>query len=543
VGGGTSDGGVGGDTGSGGVGTGAGGGTGIGGGLGVGGGLGTGGLGTGGIIISTGTGGVGTGGMGPGGSGAGGKGTGGTGTGGAGCLPPQSTCGGVCYSTATDRAHCGTGCAVCAATDVCASGCVAAVAPAFTKVPADPVGWLDPTGAALNMTFKDTGYANAIYECRTGPDAQFTATSPPWTACDGLTGTRPTHTPTPNAATPEGSYRTEHRYRADTYTSSVVATQYYVHHSLDKVPTCPRAGVPTDGPHHTDADYFAAAQTFATANPALFPVSSTFPVPTATPGPQPPDKVYLYLRNPFIKIPFNAVAESGGMYASMGTGFSTSWPAAGSNYIFNERSLRHSWVMNATRTMILMKRHYVHPAGDCREEIWVGHLFYGVDYPNHRVECEALVVNTHGNGLCYTTGGTAPIPVPIEFPVNGAGTVTATAGGTTVAGIGTNFVGTASRFIQIPAGTGRWYRIAAMPVPTALAITITPAYAGTTAAGLAYKVALINTYNIPTGFAKMHPDAHNYATGATAPGTPSPKTKCETAGCNAGKPWITYLPP
>ena len=48
---------------------------------------------------------------------------------------------------------------------------------------------------------------------------------------------------------------------------------------------------------------------------------------------------------------------------------------------------------------------------------------------------------------------------------------------------------------------------------------------------------------MPAAFAKMHPDAHNYATGVTAPGTPSPKTKCETLGCNTGKPWLTYLPP
>jgi len=41
----------------------------------------------------------------------------------------------------------------------------------------------------------------------------------------------------------------------------------------------------------------------------------------------------------------------------------------------------------------------------------------------------------------------------------------------------------------------------------------------------------------------MHPDAHSYATGATAPKTPSPKTKCETPGCNTNLPWIIYLPP
>jgi hypothetical protein len=48
---------------------------------------------------------------------------------------------------------------------------------------------------------------------------------------------------------------------------------------------------------------------------------------------------------------------------------------------------------------------------------------------------------------------------------------------------------------------------------------------------------------MPAAYAKMHPDAHNYATGVTAPGTPSPKTKCETLGCDTNKPWLTYLPP
>ena len=68
-------------------------------------------------------------------------------------------------------------------------------------------------------------------------------------------------------------------------------------------------------------------------------------------------------------------------------------------------------------------------------------------------------------------------------------------------------------------------------------------YANTTASGNAYRITLVPTYNMPAAYAKMHPDAHNYATGATAPGTPSPKTKCETVGCDTNKPWLTYLPP
>jgi hypothetical protein len=475
---------------------------------------------------------------GTGGMGASDAGTGGTG--GVGCPAGQNTtCGGVCAATTTDRAHCGATCAVCAPGEVCANGCAAAVAPAFVRVPPDPTGWVDPTGAALTITLKDTGYTNAIYECRTGPDASFTTTTPAWAACDGATGVGRAHTPVPNVAVPEGNYRTEHRYRADSYVSPIVATRYYVHHSLDKVPTCPRAGQAADGPHHLDADYFAAAQAFSTANPTSFPLISAFPAPSAIPL----RSDAIYLRNPFIAIPFVGVTQSLGMFGGQKTGLPTSWPATGANYLFNERSLRHSWVLNPTRTMILMKRNYVHPANHCREEIWVGHAYVNEPNPKHLIACEALVVNTHGSGVCLTTGGAAPIPVALEAPANGAGTLTATLNSALVTGLGTNFVGTANQFIQIPPVTGRWYRIAATPVPTAVSITIAPAFAGTTAAGQSYRISPTTTYALPTGFAKMHPDAHNYATGATPPKTPSPKTKCETLGCNAGRPWITYLPP
>ncbi len=404
---------------------------------------------------------------------------------------------------------------------------------------------MDPTGAAPVVSAGDTGYPNAIYECRSGPDATFTATTPAWAPCDGASGVGRNHVPTPNAAVPEGNYRTEVRYRADTYTSPAVATRYYIHHALDKVATCPRAGFPADGPHFADTDYFAAAQTFATANPTLFPVSTTFPVGSAIPL----RSDAIYLRNPFIKIPFTAVEETAGMYGGNGTGFPWSWPTAGSDYLFNERSLRHVWVANPTRTMILLKRRYVHPVNTttpCADQYWAGNPYSGVDYPKHLIACEALVLNTHGNGLCLTTGGTVPTPVANEWPATGAGTVSATMNGTTVVGVGTNFVGAAGRVIQIPTVTGRWYKIAPTPVPTATTITISPAYANPTGSGLSYRVTAIaaaNTYDMRAAFAKMHADAHNYATGKTAPGTPSPKTKCETPGCNTGRPWLTYLPP
>ncbi len=203
----------------------------------------------------------------------------------AGCPTGSNTMCGGCYQTTTDRAHCGTTCAVCGAAQVCNNSlCVNAVAPAFVTTPADPTGWLDPSGAALVITVATTGYASAIYECRTGPDASFTTTTPAWVACDGASGTGLRHVPTPNTTTPEGNYRTEFRYRSDTYISPVIATRYYVHHGLDKVGLCPRAGVPADGPHFADTDYFAAATTYRHGEPRALPAERDVPGRLGDPG-------------------------------------------------------------------------------------------------------------------------------------------------------------------------------------------------------------------------------------------------------------------
>ncbi|HET6150139.1 MAG TPA: hypothetical protein VFH68_21540 [Polyangia bacterium] len=517
------------------------------GGAGAGGSLGIGGFGVGGFIggglggfIVGGLGGTGVGGRtGVGGmSGFGGMtGLGGvTGTGGitVGCPVGQSLCAGICYATATDRAHCGPSCSACSAAEVCASTCVAAAAPAFTRVPPDPAGWQDPSGAALLITVRSTGYTNAIYECRTGPDASFTAAFPAWATCDGTTaGTGLNHTPTPNPTTPEGNYRTEHRYRADTYLSPVIAIRYYVHHNLDKVAFCPSAALPNDGPHFTDAAYFMAAQDFATSFPAAYPVSGTFPAPSAIPV----RSDAIYLRNPFINIPFTAVAETIGMYSTPPVGSLEAWPSPGRNYTFNERSLRHAWVMNPGRTMILLKRRYVSPKNSCLQQFRGGHIALSAN-PRHSFTCEALVLNTRGNGLCFNALGTSIVQVANEPALQAPGTVAVTLGSTTITGTGTRFSGTVGQFIQIPSFTGRWYQIATASSNTTL--TISTPYPNASASGLTHR---IDNVVIPAAFAKMHSDAHNYATGVTAPKTPSPRTKCETLGCNAGKPWLTYLPP
>jgi hypothetical protein len=38
---------------------------------------------------------------------------------------------------------------------------------------------------------------------------------------------------------PEGTYRTEYRYRNDTYRSPTIFLRYYIHHSLDRVVLVP----------------------------------------------------------------------------------------------------------------------------------------------------------------------------------------------------------------------------------------------------------------------------------------------------------------
>jgi hypothetical protein len=200
--------------------------------------------------------------------------------------------------------------------------------------------------------------------------------------------------------------------------------------------------------------------------------------------------------------------------------------------------------------MVLMKRRYVSPppTSNCLQQFRDGRNFVGNDNLAHVMNCEALVLNTQGKGICLAsyTNSTVPLPVPVEQPPLGMGTVTATLNTTIVTGVGTNFLTTGGRLIQIPAVGGRYYKIAPAPAPTATSMTISPAFAGTTGPGQQYRITVLATTNtvvMPAGFAKMHPDAHQYATGVVKPFTPSPKTKCETPGCNTGLPWIIYLSP
>lgn len=335
------------------------------------------------------------------------------------CPQDKAFCGNQCV--AASRMACGATCSACLADEVCNQGCTAAPAPAFETTPRDPTGWKDSAGQPIVIKLKPTGIPGTLYECRTGPEATFTPTDPPWKPCDGASGMSPTHAPTKDATTPEGSYRTEYRYRSDTYRSPATAFRFYAHSSLDSAGTCPRPGVPAV----SDAEFFTAAQQFPG-----FPSADTFPAPGATPADP------LHLRNPFIKLPFVGVHTVPGMNTWPG-------PAAAFDHTVNERSLRHQFVLNAPRTMVLVKRQYVHPKkNDCVNRFDFGQQFAQRVGPTgrgpHKLDCEAFVVNVHGLGLCMGRNAmNKPVVQAIDahpqttgnFGYVGAGTVTGTANG------------------------------------------------------------------------------------------------------------------
>jgi len=471
------------------------------------------------------------------------------------CEVDKAFCGGQCVGA--DREHCGGTCAACQADEVCSSGCVAAPGAAFDGVLRDPVGWIDGAGAPFEIKLKPTGVPGTIYECRTGPEATFTPTEPAWKPCDGGAGTTPVYKPTPTAGKEEGSYRTEHRYRSDTYRSASAVYSYYIHHSLDRAAVCPRPGNAADGPRFTDAQYFLAAQTHAGAfgqfSPERFPLADTFPLPGAV------RTDAFYLRNPFIKIPFRDIRI---------VGYLPTWPNNGqllATHTVEERSLRHQFVLNPSRTMLLMKRQYENPVTkDCQNKLSIGNEIArqlgpdGFDRGHKLVDCEALVMTVHGLGLCMVPNAakTAPEPYVVDnflHPGNpGFGTLNLTANNPTVTltGGSNSFVaGWLNKWLYIPGGgqfgRNKWYKITAIATPTSITLTPTPlSTIASPAASWRYNYQPVpeKHYVLPTGFAKLYQNGKNWATHSPE-FNPSFTTKCETEGCNAGKPWMTYLPP
>ncbi|HVH45310.1 MAG TPA: hypothetical protein VM925_23315 [Labilithrix sp.] len=482
------------------------------------------------------------------------------------CPDKGAFCDGQCFAR-TDREHCGPTCATCAGNQVCDGQCADPPPPAFDKLPRSATGWKDAANAPLTVTVKATNQPGTKYECRTAPIGKFTPTVPEWKSCDGASGDGTTHQPPQDPTTPEGTYLTEYRYKLGPYTSPVISARYYVHKSLDGVATCPRQGVPLDGPHFSDEQYFAVAQAFATANAGAFPTANAFPAG----GEKRSDAIYL--GNPWIKIPFARVSHTRAMDASSGMD-DDPWPPAGKEYLFNERSLRHKWVLNAARTMVLVSRQYIHPkTNDCKDRYEIGNkLEVGYGPPGRgfrKLECEAYVLNTQGNAICLMPNANKPEPlvvpidsrVPVDDSQDGGQSLGATfqlyAGNTYVYSSTAVFTpAMVGGYLQIPENQfGRWYKIAS--VSSGTVAYLTEGFAGTPNPGPTMSARFapnaVTAFVIGTGFAKLHQDAHAWATGkkripaVTGPQIsqplPSHRTKCETPGCNVGKPWLTYLPP
>lgn len=499
------------------------------------------------------------------------------------CPSDQAFCNGQCVKA--DRVHCGPTCGACQLDEVCSEGCVTAPAPEFASTPRDPTGYTDSAGAPVVFKMKPTGIIGTLYECRTGPDATFTPTKPEWKPCDGAAGAEPKHTPTADSAAPQGTYRTEYRYRSDTYRSPTIARVYYIHHSLDGVATCPRPGQANDGPHFNDDQYFTAALTFAGSYPGQFPLAETFPALGQTKADT------FYLHNPWIKIPFVGATHL--------KTFNGTWPGAANvlstfNYNFEDRSLRHLYVLNGPRTLLLVKRQYANPLKkDCKNSFQFGSdtsgddtakhgaswATYGPDgfgRGRHYLDCEALVINAHGVGLCMrpNPAGTAPEPIKIDtrfensggsvLPGNpavgltsGTGTLSGTGNATFVTLSGGNTNGlTVNYYIEVPIpGTSasspqtHWHKITSLGPAGKVSITpnvkhIFGASPPVSFAGATWRFSYnppTAAFVIPTAFAKLHGNSHTWAT--RSPFWPSPGTKCEQAGCDSGKPWMTYLPP
>lgn len=475
------------------------------------------------------------------------------------CPDNGAFCDGQCYPR-TDRQHCGPTCISCAGTQVCDGKCVDPPAPAFEKVPLPATGWRLAGGGKPTIVVKDTMQPGTIYECRTAPLARMESPNPPpFAPCDGGPGTGRTHTPVEDPSALEGTYRTDYRYKLGPYTSPVISHRFYVHTSLDNVAVCPRPGVQLDGPHFSDAQVFAAVNDFLKNNPPLapaYPTTNAFPPP----GQKRTDDVFL--ENPWIRIKFSRVRRSNGMQGGQGLGLPESWPPAASDYILNERSLRHAYVMSPDNKLLLVKRMYIHPkTNDCKQVFDIGNnraIALGPPGRGERnLECEALVLNSQGAGLCVMPGAppnqNAPVVVPVDFrgppnPTQLAGTFNLFANNPTVQATQPVFnSGMQGKLIQF--NGGQWFKIAAYFNPQN--VTLTQPWPGVNATGTIGRIGdPAPWYVIDTGYAKLHPENHAYATGKRqAPYDtmlmvhPSPHTKCEVPGCNTGRPWLTYLPP
>ena len=296
------------------------------------------------------------------------------------CTGGQVDCGGTCFTVSADRAHCGPSCQVCTATQVCNNGCVTAPAASFTSTWGDPTGWLDSAGQPIQASLAPTSIPGVVYQCRTGPAA--TIGTQAFGNCDGSTGVTAVAKPTAGA---NGSFQIDYHYTQGSYTSNTASFPFYVHSSLNSVPKCTQK--------FTDAQYFAAAQAYATANPTKFSIPAT-PLFTGDAN--------LKLRNPFIVIPFKQVHES----IPMGFG---GWPATQPfDFTTKDLSLRHKFVLSSDNKLLMLKRNFQSSGGGCIN--MSEHHGHGWRSPIR--SCDAFIVNINGQALCISAAGTSPAVVP-----------------------------------------------------------------------------------------------------------------------------------
>jgi hypothetical protein len=467
------------------------------------------------------------------------------------CDTGFSRCGSTCVDLANDTANCAScghactngqtcqssACACPGATSLCGNICCTAgnvcnagacMAPPVATIATkwnDPTGSLDGANLAVHMTFTPTGIPGTIYQCRTGAASSFTPTVPAWGPCDGGSGANPTYQPTlPTGFDQGGSMRTEFRYTLpDPYTSPVVPYNFYLHNSLNDVGSCPDVPNGQLEPRQTDAAYFAFAKTF---DPVNFPTTTAFPA-----GAQ--------LRNPFISIPFKSVTTTIGARSNgfLVDGNYMKFPPTGAlpltfDFVLKTLSLRHKYVMSADNTMVLMRRQYGFSNGaggtDCRDLLWVGKKqITGPDdlRGRRKIDCEALVVNVNGKGLCLSGVVVAPVPFDQTIPGNGTtGTnlVSNVAGSSTVTGPAGTFNAVAvGNYVRISGDI--WRRVFSVnTVSTPQNIQVNGAVpVHTNAAWSYFNSATTKTNVTPTGYTRLrttravtNPSGHNKCTSA-----------------------------
>jgi uncharacterized repeat protein (TIGR02543 family) len=271
----------------------------------------------------------------------------------------------------------------------------------------DPSGWIDHAGMPVAMTFASTGAPNTVFECRTGPRAVIGSMA--FTTCTVATNVpAPNYAAAPVASQPDGSYETDVRIHINSYISGTTTYTYYAHSSLNKALIC--------NPQWTDSQYFAAAQN-TVVNSVL---NLKFDVATAFPS--------LVTANPFVSLTF--LSPSYNIYAVKSVKNAAGAlvdPTPATAMTITPLTLRHRFVTDTTTNahMILIRRQYDsrrrHAADGVTESCengfklgwdWIkgnGGGTRAAGSPARRtLDCKAMVMNAHGQGICFADGPNGP---------------------------------------------------------------------------------------------------------------------------------------